>query len=177
MNPLPTKKLALNGLMIALVFLTTYFTRFPGPVAPGYINLGDAAIMVAAVLLGSRGGMVAGALGSFLADILASAFVFAPATLLIKGLEGFVIGAIARGGDGRTRSKYAELIAVISGALVMIIGYFAAEAFILGFFDKTLGMTAALSELPFNGIQGGASIIIGYLLVVLLKRSKLDMNL
>ena len=56
------KKLIMNGLMIALVFLATYFTRIPTMILPGgYFNLGDAVIILAAFLLGPTGGSIAGA--------------------------------------------------------------------------------------------------------------------
>ena len=78
----------MNGLMIALVFLTTYFTRIPTMVLPGgYFNLGDAVIILSAAMLGPAGGLAAGAVGSALADIAAGALLFAPITFIVKGLE------------------------------------------------------------------------------------------
>lgn len=89
------KKLAMNGLMIALVFLTTYFTRIPTPLPGGYFNLGDAVIMLAAAFLGPIGGLIAGSIGSAFADLAAGAFIFAPITLVVKGIEGLVVGLLA----------------------------------------------------------------------------------
>ena len=169
---LSTKKIVLNGLMIAVVFLTTYFTRFPGPIPPGYINLGDAAIIITALLLGRKSGFIAGAIGSCLADIVAGAFIFAPATLIIKGIEGYLIGRIADFEGGRQPGEPKRITAVIIGAAVMVVGYFAAEAVVLGLFDSTLGLMAAITELPLNLVQGGVSAIIGYAISVFLIKSK-----
>lgn len=89
------RKLAMNGLMIALVFLATYFTRIPTFLPGGYFNLGDAVIMLAAAFLGPVGGLIAGAVGSAFADLAASAAIFAPITLVVKGIEGLVVGLLA----------------------------------------------------------------------------------
>ena len=91
------KKLIMNGLMTALVFLATYFTRIPTMILPGgYFNLGDAVIILASVLLGPAGGLAAGAVGSALADIAAAALLFAPITFVVKGLEGLAVGLLLR---------------------------------------------------------------------------------
>lgn len=172
------KKLVLNGLMIALVFLTTYFTRIPTPLPGGYFNLGDAVIMLAAVFLGPVGGLVAGAIGSGLADLAAGAFLFAPITLVVKGLEGLIVGLLAAKYQKKTvnqqeagaSSHYRLILAVVVGAIIMVVGYFSAEAFVLGFFDEAFGWMAAVTELLPNIIQGGLSAVLGYILILLLSK-------
>lgn len=165
-----TKNIVLNGLMIALVFLTTYITRFPGPIPQGYINLGDAAIMVAALMLGRKSGLIAGALGSALADLVAGAFIFVPVTFIVKGLEGYITGVIGDSQSSGPKSAGTRICAVVVGALVMVAGYFLAEAFVLGIFDREFGIGAALYELWANLLQGGVSAIAGYALVTLLSK-------
>lgn len=174
MNRISTKKIALNGLMIALVFLATYFTRVPEPIPPGYVNIGDAVIMIAAILLGRRSGLLAGAIGSCIADLAAGAFIYAPITLIVKGIEGYAIGAIAFSGNGRSSGEFKRIIAVVVGALIMVGGYFSAESFILGMFDKTFGVTAAVANLPLNLIQGAISAVIGYILAAILTKISLQ---
>ena len=181
------KKLVLNGLMIALVFLTTYFTRIPTPLPGGYFNLGDAVIMLAAVLLGPLGGLIAGAIGSSLADLAAGALLFAPITFVVKGLEGFVVGLLAskywhtiQNQQAKEQRKsgasvhYRLIFALVVGAVIMVTGYFAAAAFVLGFFDSTFGWAAAVTELLPNFIQGGLSAVLGYILILLLSNINID---
>ena len=187
------KKLVFNGLMIALVFLTTYFTRIPTPLPGGYFNLGDAMIMLAAVFLGPIGGMIAGAIGSSLADLAAGAMLFVPVTFVVKGLEGLVVGLLtikyhqsvkmqqpaenqqeADKGKAQTAAKYKLVVAVILGGIIMVAGYFFAEAFVLNFFAPGFGLTAAIAELLPNFIQGGLSAVLGYILISLL--SKMDIG-
>jgi uncharacterized membrane protein len=171
MNNATIKKMVLNGLMIALVFLTTCVTRFQGPVPQGYINFGDIFIMTAAILLGKNSGFIAGSFGSALADIVMGYPVFAPVTFIVKGLEGYITGAIAHNSYVKQHINSAKLIvAVITGALVMVAGYFFAELYVLKLVDNTFGYAAAMAELPANLVQGGVSAAAGYVLVGVLSR-------
>ncbi|NSW90548.1 MAG: ECF transporter S component [Firmicutes bacterium] len=202
MENISTKKIVLNGVMIALVFLATFFTRIPGPVPPGYINFGDAVIIVTAVLLGKNSGFLAGALGSALADIVApGGVIFAPITFIVKGLEGYFVGRIAHykredikaNEEGnmeyktetgmeqsllhnKSAGKYEirKVIAIIIGTLIMVAGYFIAELSVLKLVDPTFGYTAAITELPFNLIQGGVSAVLGYVLSTLLQKAGVE---
>lgn len=176
------KKLVLNSLFIALVFLTTYFTRIPTPLPGGYFNTGDAVIMLASILLGPISGMTAGAVGSALADLAAGAVLFIPITFVVKGIEGLVTGilaarfAAARGtlSGINARAHLIIMLPIVAGATVMVAGYFLAEAFLLGAFDEAFGLAAAVAELLPNTIQGVASMIVAYLLVLFFTRVNIE---
>ncbi|NMA34964.1 MAG: ECF transporter S component [Clostridiaceae bacterium] len=170
------KKLIMNGLMIALVFLATYFTRIPTMILPGgYFNLGDAVIILAAFLLGPTGGLIAGAAGSALADLAAAALLFAPITFVVKGIEGLLVGLLTSKIRKTGALEHGRLIiSTIAGAAVMIIGYFLAEALLLGIFNEAFGLTAAVAELLPNSLQGVFSAILGYILVLLFNRMQWD---
>ena len=56
----------------------------------------------------------------------------------------------------------------------MIIGYFLAEALLLGIFNEAFGLTAAVAELLPNSLQGVFSAILGYILVLLFNRMQWD---
>jgi uncharacterized membrane protein len=165
-----TKKIVLNGMMIALVFLATYFTKIPIPATQGYFNLGDTIIMVTAILLGGKSGMLVGSIGSLIADIAGGYYLFAPLTFIVKGLEGYVVGMIASHKEYEKTVEYRKILAVIIGAIVMTAGYFIGEAYFLGFFDSTFGLTAAVVELPLNLIQGGISAGVGYVLAAIIEK-------
>jgi uncharacterized membrane protein len=171
-NKNSTVNLVLNGMMIALVFVVTFFTKIPTMV--GYLNLGDAVIIITAVILGKRSGFVAGAVGSALADIALSFYYFAPVTFFVKGLEGFVIGMVIDMFSKRTDSKrYAViLLASVAGSVVMVSGYFFCELYVMKIFDDTMGLAAALKDLPFNVAQGGLCTVVGYSLSLALDRFK-----
>ena len=92
-----TKLIVLKGIMIALVCITTMVIQIPIPMTEGYVNIGDSIIFVASILFGPIPGMIAGGLGSALADILTGYSHWALFTLLIKGFEGYVVGIIVSG--------------------------------------------------------------------------------
>ena len=85
----------LFALLIALTTVATMVVQIPTPPTQGYINVGDSMIYVSALLFGPLAGLLAGGIGSALADWLTGYGQFAPYTLVIKGLEGLVVGLIA----------------------------------------------------------------------------------
>lgn len=170
-----TKKLVLSGLMIALVFLATYFTKIPTPLPGGYFNLGDSVIILAAAFLGPIGGLIAGSVGSALADLAYGGILFVPITFVVKGAEGLVVGLLISKMRKSGGLKHGRLItAVVVGAVIMVIGYFLAEAFLLGAFDEAFGLTAAVAEILPNSIQGILSAILGYILTLILTKASID---
>jgi uncharacterized membrane protein len=92
------KSVTMAGILTAMVIVTTMFTKIPTPLPQGYFNLGDAVVLAAAMLLGSRAGAFVGGVGSMAADIFLGGYIFAPITLVAKGLEGFVAGLAFSGG-------------------------------------------------------------------------------
>jgi uncharacterized membrane protein len=124
----------------------TLVVRIPIPGTGGYLNLGDMAVVFCGLYLGGKWGGLAGGIGSAAADVIGGFFVFAPVTLIAKGLEGFIAGTLGR----------KNLLWLILAAGVMVIGYFVAEVFLPG-----MGIVPALSELPFNLIQAVVGAIGG----------------
>lgn len=139
---LSTKQIAAMALMGAL---TTVVTMFFIPFAPtgGFFNLGDAIVVTTALIYGPIVGAVAGGIGSALADVLLGYGAFAPYTLVIKGLEGFLVGYI--GNPEYNPSRIKQVVAWIVGGVTIVAGYWFAEAFIMG-----LGIPAANAEIMIN---------------------------
>ncbi|MGM0369096.1 MAG: ECF transporter S component [Bacillota bacterium] len=159
-----TKKLALNGLLIALVTVATYLIRIPVPATSGYINAGDSMIFLASILFGPQAGLIAGGLGSALADLLAGYAQYAPITLIVKGLEGWIVGKIAIQAGKRTGLETKDILAVVIGGLVMIAGYYLGEAILLKSF------IAPVAEIvPNIGQAVGSAVIALPLIYAVLK--------
>lgn len=138
------------SLLAALVAAITIFLRVPIPKSGGYLNLGDVLIVFARLYLGPKYGLLVGGVGSAIADAVGFPIFILP-TLIIKGAEGALAGLFH---DRKFRA-----LGPILGALVMVAGYFVAEALM---FRQRIGMAAALTELPFNLIQGTAGVWGGY---------------
>lgn len=145
----------LTAAFAGLVAATTMMIRFPIPATAGYFNIGDAMIFIAALLFGPVVGGLAGGVGSAIADMIGYP-LFVPYTLVIKGIEGWLVGKIAR----KTRSDW---MACVLGGGEMILGYFVVEVLLFG-------IGAALEELPFNVFQIVAGLAIGPATALLLRR-------
>ena len=145
------------GIMTAIIAVLTLFASIPLPVGSGgaYLNAGDAAVYASAYILGPWGGAVVSALGSALADILHGAAVYAPVTLVIKGLMALVCGLLLK--------KLRRIPPVIAG-LIMPAGYFAFEAILYG-------SETALFGLWTNAIQYTFGVVAGIVLIVFAGKS------
>jgi uncharacterized membrane protein len=143
---LPFNSLALSmiGLFGAFTCVVTMVIAFPIPATNGFINIGDAVVMITALIFGPIIGGIAGGVGSSLADLFLGYAIYAPATLVIKGLEGFFVGLIANP-KKKYRWNYRDFIGVIVGGFIMIIGYFFYEVMIFG-------VPSALYEFILNSI-------------------------
>ena len=158
-NTFSVKKLAMTGVMAALIAALTMFPHLPN-MAGGYVHLGDGLIMLGVMLLGPWSVAAAG-IGSMIADLLTYP-PYAVATLVIKGLMALTALAIYKQDNKKTM-----LPAFILAEAVMVAGYFVYEIFLLG-------IGGAVADLPGNIIQGVAGAAVGcalYGIVPQLKRS------
>ena len=166
-----TKKLAFTGLFIALTFVMTIVLRVPSPTG-GYINVGDCAVLTAGVILGPVYGTIAACLGSVISDIVASAFVFAPGTLVIKGLMALLVGLLYK----KCKNNIHTTLLFALCEIIMVAGYFIYDAFIVGLLGADITFAAAIEELPGNTIQGVLGIILGIMLKKLIEDILIKMN-
>ncbi|MFO7659932.1 MAG: ECF transporter S component [Candidatus Cloacimonadaceae bacterium] len=146
----------LVGITIA-VMVITLFIRIPLP-SKGYFNFGDVAVVFSGLFLGFKGGAIAGGIGSALADILGGFPLFAPLTLIAKGLEGLISG-FAKDKKGFTFYLYPAL-----GVIIMVAVYFVGELLM-----PQIGIGGALAELPANLIQAGGGYAGGIILSKLIR--------
>lgn len=156
------RKLVWAGLFTALVTVATMVIHIPSP-AGGYVNAGDAVVILGAFLLGPGWGAFAAGLGSALADIFTGYALYAPATLVIKALMALTAGAILRAAK-KKRKLTAAIFGSAAAELLMVAGYFAYEALILPY---GLG---ALANIPGNCIQGVFGAVVGTALFYALMR-------
>lgn len=146
-----TKKLVYTALMIALVTVGTMFIRVPSPRSGGYLNLGDAFIHLSSFFFGPYVGILAGGLGSALADIIGGYSHYAIFSLIIKGCMGFFVGYAQKKAKGLHKST---IIAVIVAELIMVFGYYLTNMF----FAKTIFV--GIASIPTDLIQGAFGMIL-----------------
>ncbi len=159
MNDRHIQRLALGGVLAALILLLTYFIKIPVPATGGYVHPGDGAIFLAAALLGPYGGLIGG-VGSALSDLLGGYFVYVLPTFCIKALMGCLAGFFARPG-----AHLRNALAFAAGSLVMVAGYLLFEGF-------WFGWAAALASVGPNAAQGAAGVALGMALTVVVGKKK-----
>jgi uncharacterized membrane protein len=116
---------ALIATLTGLAAFGTVLIRVPVPATTGYFNIGDVFVVWAGLWLGPLGGLIVGAAGPAIADAIGFP-QFILATAVTKGLEGLVVGLIARG----SKSIAMKFVAAGIGSSIIVIGYFVFEGFI-----------------------------------------------
>ncbi len=160
-KPNATLRLALCGMLAALIFVATYFIKIPMAMTNGYVHLGDGFILLAASLIGWAA-IPAAAVGSMLADLMGGYAVYLLPTFLIKGAVA-AVAVLAL----QNRHEWLKVLGLIAAEAVMVGGYFITEWLVLGY-----GLAAASASLLGNTMQGLSGVVIGLMLIPLLKRVK-----
>ena len=157
MNHNKLMRMVQTGLLTALVCAATMVIRIPTPNG-GYVNIGDALVLLSGWMLGPVYGFFAAGVGSALADLLWGYGTYVPGTLIIKGCMGLVAALTVH---------KRRLLGGVAAEVIMIGGYFLYESTLLGY-----GMAAAAS-IPGNSIQGTVGLVLGLLLYSVCKKQGL----
>lgn len=159
------KKIVFSALLAALVCVATMIVKIPSPMK-GYINLGDCVVLLSGFLLPPVYGFLAAGLGSALADLFAGYITYAPATFLIKGAMALVAYFCFKLLWKKIGKLAASIVGGVLAEILMILGYFVFEGFLYGF-------VPSLVNIPANGVQGVAGVLIGVILLKVLEKTKL----
>lgn len=161
----PLQKLVGAGMLAALVVVATLLVQIPTP-SRGFLNMGDVVVLVSAWMLGPIYGAATAGIGSMLADLIAGYTMFAPGTLIIKGLVAFIAASLfaVLSAKGKRRRILARLVSGAVAELFMVFGYFVYEAVILG-----LGWAAAAGVLGNLG-QGAFGLGAAFVIITMLER-------
>ena len=158
----PAVRVAVMGVMTALVTAATMLFQLSIPSTTGYFNLGESMVYITALTFGPYIGGFAGGVGSMMADLLTGYIVFAPATLISKGIEGTVVGYLSTSLQriiSKHTSNAATIVGVINASILATIGviFFIGTADIFGVLsgDTTLySLSIVLSPIVWVVIGG-----------------------
>lgn len=160
--------LALTGLFAALGCVGTMVLQIPSPTG-GYMNLGDAVVILGAWLLGPVYGAVAGGVGPALADLLSGYGVYVPATLVIKALMALTAAWLYR-----ALGKRGLLLSALAAEVPMVLGYWlfdGALAALSGGGALGLCLVGSAAGIPSNLVQAAFGAAASTLLALALRRS------
>jgi uncharacterized membrane protein len=134
-----SKTLASAAVFTAFVAAATMAFSLSIPVTSGYFNIGEIMVYTAALLMGPYVGAFAGGVGSMISDLSLGFPSYAPGTLVIKGIEGFVVGFLSsRALSNLPRSAWrgtTVLLGAVVGGLVVWLGV----SYLSGGYQLSLG--------------------------------------
>lgn len=173
-----TQKLAVLGLMTALVFASNY-ARIILPVSIGgntAFTLANIACCLSGLMLGPIGGLASG-LGSALYDLTNPLYAAECwITFINKGAMGLIAGLVAYQllkKDGHRYYKY--LFAAILGCVAYYNLYFLKTFFVAGLFaadgNAALGIAAVISKIPASIFNAAIAIIASPYLALALEKA------
>ncbi len=152
MNSKKIKTMTLAALLAAFACVATMLIQVPTP-TKGYVNLGDCIVNISAWLLGPVYGAAAAGIGSAMADVISGYIVYAPATLIIKGLMAAASFFVYRAVSKKANSVFSRVVAAVTAELIMVAGYGIFEAIMYG------SVATALLGVSGNLIQGLMGIV------------------
>ncbi|MDO4942626.1 MAG: ECF transporter S component [Lachnospiraceae bacterium] len=141
--------LTITAMGIALVYVFTAFVnvRLPITANGGLIHLGNVPLFLLAMIFGRKTGAIAGGVGMALFDLLSGWTLWAPFTLIVVGIMGYVVGAISE----KHKAYQWKLIAMALACVIKVVGYYIAEVVIYG------NLFAPVSSIPGNLVQIGVA--------------------
>lgn len=157
MNKSLTHKITIYAMLTALICAATLI-NIPSP--GGYSNLGDGLVLISAFLFGPVCGMVTGAVGSAMADLILGCAYYIPGTIIVKGGTALLAGLIFSIGH-KSDKKFTTLrliAASIPAELWMVFGYWLYKSWILG------NPSGAAVSAPRNLIQGAIGTVVAVIL-------------
>lgn len=168
-KPVSSKRtfdLILTAMAISLVFVATLLLNIRLPIAAngGLVHLGTGMLFIIAMLFGPKKGAIAGAVGMGLFDLFSGWTLWAPISIIARGLQGYIVGRIAWSAGRQGGSKAFNIIAAAISVPVMLIGYYIGEAIIFGNF------VIPAASIPGNLVQNAVGLLVAIPAVIALKK-------
>ena len=161
-----TKDMVETALLTALVFVATSFINIRLPIAAsgGLVHLGTAMLVIASVVFGKEKGAIAGAVGMAIFDLSSGWALWAPFTFVIRGVMGYLLGAISYSNNKNGNSNIINILAVIISGIWMIGGYYLTEVILYG------NWFSPVASIPGDITQIVMALIIGIPMAKILKK-------
>lgn len=165
-----TRMLVMTGLFAALGCAATMVLQVPS-LTGGYLNLGDAVVLLGAYLLGPVFGAAAGGVGPALADLLSGYTAYVPGTLVIKGAMALLAAVLYRAVG---RRAWGVILCALAAETVMAAGYWLFDGLLIfagGGGTWGACLAAAAAGIPSNLAQGAFGAAASTILARSLRRS------
>lgn len=162
MNAARVRNMTLSALFAALTCVATMVVHVEMPATNGYLNAGDAFVLLGAWTLGPVWGAFAGGAGSALADLLQGYPHYLPGTFVIKGAMAALAALVCRR-LGKKHPRLGALAGGVAAELWMVLGYYLYARLLLG------KGAAAAAGIPGNALQGALGLALAMALAAALR--------
>ncbi len=162
-----TFNLILTSMSIALVFVATLLLNIKLPITAngGLVHLGTAMLFIIALVFGPKKAAIAGAVGMGLFDLVSGWTLWAPITIVARGLQGYLVGKIAWSNGRAGNSVRFNILAAIASIPVMLAVYYVGEAIIYGNF------VVPAASIPGNIVQNVVGLLVAIPVAIALKKT------
>ena len=162
-----TFDLILTAMSIALVFVATLLLNIKLPITAngGLVHLGTAMLFIISIVFGPKKGMIAGAIGMGLFDLVSGWTLWVPISFLARGLQGYIVGRIAWSNGRNGNSVRFNILAAIISVPFMLAIYYVGEAIIFGSF------IVPAASIPGNLVQNAVGLIVAIPDAIALKKT------
>ncbi len=170
-----TKDIAEVALMSAVIYVLTWI-HIPLPISissGGIIHLGNIGLVVAALVFGKWKGALSAMIGMTLFDLTSAYYIWAPFTLVIRFIMGYVIGLLS---EKLKQRLTGDIIAIILGGVIMLVGYFFASLIIVGAEDEKSAIAVAILSMPGDAIQVGIALLVGLPIAISVRKYQKEMT-
>ncbi len=134
-----TYRLSLTAISAALVCVATMVISVYVPATRGYFNIGEIAVYSTAMLFGPVVGAFAGGIGSMLADLLLGYPVYAPATFVIKAVEGVIVGYLCSKTPSIKKTSW-RIFTITSGIILGLLVGWLGTSYYTGEIELSVGL-------------------------------------
>jgi uncharacterized membrane protein len=140
--------LAVTSIFTAFVCIATMIFSIYVPATRGFFNIGESMVFLTALLFGPIVGAFAGGVGSALADILLNYSYYAPATIIVKACEGYVVGFLSKNAPKFSSKRNWKLFTVSLGVAFGIFLAYVGTTYYAGEVELMLGSTTYILFIP-----------------------------
>jgi len=168
-------EIGITSMGIGLVALATISLQVSIPATQGYFNLGETMVYTFALLFGPKVGLIAGGIGSALADLITGYLPYAPATLVIKALEGYIVGYLSRALT-KMSEKLWRILTIVLAIFLSLLALGVGTTYYLGPGEIALGLpfTTPTVLRVFFTVEFWIIVAVALLIIIIFTGVKVD---
>jgi len=144
------KKITRNAILIA--FNVSVGLMIHIPIGREIFTPLMASVFICAFLLGKKQGMIIGGLSGLILNILLQLWLWAPVTLIVYSLMGYVAGLLGH----HSKNNVSRLLAVLSCWVILVIGYLIGGSVMFGSIE--IGLSGVILNIMQGAVSGAVAL-------------------